>query len=265
MAEAAGQLYCGECGRPVSSKFCTGCGAPAPNQMAARQAAPGLGFIADDIIGDDQNSFLRLLLRFAVAPVKSIIGLTDDPAFKRQWSFMIGCIGVYVSMMFFVLPKLTHVPMFNAKGEMLTSEILGILSFFIMTPLQYFACRAIGGKARSLRDYFKLCSLSVGYTSLLAIVSTLAFVLAGGLAMAAFGVPPNEFVQNYMGLYYLLMFVPAMIFIALSHRIFWAFGWLTAFATAIALMLVTWFALGPILFGAVHWLGLPALLQEVFG
>lgn len=287
MTQAVGQLFCGECGKPVGTKFCTSCGTAAPAEpMAAFQhafTAPGneplapktapfdkssLGVIVEEMIGADSNSFLSVLARFAVAPVKTIIRLTNDPNYNRQWSFMVGCIGISLTTMIVILPKLSHTPAPNGKGELLVANFESLFCFFVMTPIQYYACRAAGGVARPLRDYFKICSLSVGYTSLV----YLPMLFVAGIIMTIWamliGIDPLDFGRQHPAAYVLVpaasLLIPASIFIAISQKKFWGFGWAWAVSLTIALLLATQI-LGLGLDWVIHRTGLPAFLQNLWG
>ena len=175
--------YCGECGTPISAKFCVVCGKPtlqaassttqgikieaAASGSTVPVASPSSDFeeVQDDIFGKD--SLLRIGLQFVAAPVRTIIRLADDQSFHKQGQFMIACTTVVLSFFLFVLPRILSLPIEHARAQQVVLQINMYIGYFIMTPLQYYAARLLGGAPRRLKHYFKLCALSVGYTTLL--------------------------------------------------------------------------------------------------
>jgi hypothetical protein len=254
--------FCGDCGRPLSTKFCTQCGASTPPSNATSNPESGRGSggnaFLDTLIGEEKESIPRTALRFALAPVTTILELADDPAYKSQWRFMAACTTVFITLAFTVLPRLTHVQVPDAKAWHLLSQGAQYVAYFLNTPLQYYMFRWISGsRQRTLKNYFKLCALSVGYTTLLAMAGMIAIGLILAALQAAnvrisFG--PAKAIET------LLRLGPAVVFVILSHKAYWKVG--VARATVMAFVaLCASILLGEGLKFAVERLDLPRQLS----
>jgi len=285
-ASSSAVRFCGECGQQVTTKFCTGCGTkmdgstqfastgtarstpagvfgstPAAKSAELKPEEPTeIGSIVKEMAGDDRDSPINIALQFAAAPVRTILSLTADPTYKTQWRFMAACTGIALTFFLTLWPKLIHFEPPHAKSGHIIGQINQYVSYFVMTPLQYHLCRFAGGQAQTLRRYFKLCALSVGYTTLLLVAAHLGFYILTSILNALHIVLPAAV---FWTLYYGLIYIPPTIFITLSHIKFWGFGVWRALAVTVALIFVTQFVLGSALDWAQKQMGLPELIEEV--
>lgn len=141
-AEAGEVVLCGNCGTAVSGKFCGDCGAPA--EIAT---AEGWRALTNQLFGKpDRNAIFSVALQFMRHPVNTIIGLTDDPTYRSQWAFLSTCVGTQLMLTYVLLPRLYAalfgMPDTATSSAVLTNEIVQYVGIAILTPIQFYLCRA---------------------------------------------------------------------------------------------------------------------------
>ena len=132
------------CGTALTGKFCSGCGAPADNA-----AAEGWSSLANQLLSKPRpNGILSVALSFLRHPVDTIIRLTDDPTYRSQWAFLSTCLGAQLTLSYVLLPRLYSallgVPDTADTGAVITNEIVQYVGIAILTPIQFYVCRALG-------------------------------------------------------------------------------------------------------------------------
>jgi hypothetical protein len=197
---------------------------------------------------------------FAVAisflrhPVRTILRLTDDPAYRSHWSFLTACVGTQLTLAYVALPRL-YALLFNARdaansSAVLNNEIVQYAGMAILTPIQYYLCRALGSIRRTPMSYIKLCVLSVSYGTLLWIVTALlyfAIVIADLKAGSILELDEVWQALSFLTMGAVLMFVTA------THRRFWGMSWAIAIAVTIAIAAASWLVVYP---------GLQAVIEQ---
>ena len=64
----------------------------------------------------------------------------------------------------------------------ITNEIVQYVGIAILTPIQFYVCRALGTRPRTPMSYVKLCALSVSYCTIIATVVALIIFAVGVIA-----------------------------------------------------------------------------------
>ena len=86
---------------------------------------------------------------------------------------------VQLTLSYVLLPRLFstlfNVPSTANSSAVITNEIVQYVGMAILTPIQYYACRALGSLRRTPMAYVKLCVLSVSFGALLSSVIALLF------------------------------------------------------------------------------------------
>lgn len=241
--------FCGDCGQPLSGRYCAHCGADSLKAAPPTAHAEGWSALASDFLEHgEKNSMLSVVASFARHPVETILRLTDDTSYRGHWAFLSACLAAQFTLSFVLLPRILswfyEVPVPENKAAVVANEILQYVGIAILTPIQYYVCRALGTIPRTPRSYVKLCALSVGYGSLLSIASILAFLLIGGVAVSARWLTDTTSVGQALTL---LVMLGVVVFVTLSHRRFWGMSWPVASAVTVAIALLSWVVVYPLL------------------
>lgn len=250
---SAAQLKrCTQCGAPLTSRFCGDCGAPA--ESGAQTVGEGWRAIASDLFPEERNGFFSVLMAFARHPVRTIIRLTEDPRYRSHWSFLAACLGAQLTITYLVAPRLLALmfgtPQTTGTPSVLTSELVQYIGIFVLLPVQYYLCRALGTIHRTPRSYAKLCALSVGYSAALSLALFIVF-FGTMTAVAKFNMP-LDYVT--LGAATSAVNVLAVItFVSWTHRIFWGMKWPVAIAATLVIAALSW---------AVVYPGLGMLMQQ---
>jgi hypothetical protein len=221
-AEAGEAALCGSCGTALTGKFCSGCGAPADND-----AAEGWSSLANQLLSKPRpDGILSVAVSFLRHPVDTIIRLTDDPTYRSQWAFLSTCLGAQLTLSYVLLPRLyatmLGIPDTADTGAVITNEIVQYTGIAILTPIQFYVCRALGARSRTPMSYVKLCTLSVSYCTIVATTVALITFAAGVIAATtAAGIDVQTVGLSVMSAAMLII----IIFVTMTHRIFWGMRW----------------------------------------
>jgi hypothetical protein len=247
MSEAgtANAQLCANCGVAIEGKFCGACGAPAAT--AAEEASEGWGSLASEFLSSRRgHGIFAVVLSFLRHPVDTIIRLTDDPTYRSQWGFLTAMVGAQLTLSFVILPRiysaLFNVPNTANNGAVITNEVIQYVGIVILTPIQYYLCRALGTRRRSPMSYVKLCVLSVSYGALLSsAVAIFFFVTAVALLKSGTVV---DLATLWEGLAVLTL-IAVLVFVTESHRRFWGMSWPIATGLTICIAALSWLVVYP--------------------
>ena len=103
------------------------------------------------------------------------------------------------------------------SATVVTNEVVQYVGMAILTPIQYYVCRALGTLPRSPMSYVKLCVLSVSYGSMVSIVVTL---IAFATGIAVLKTQAHIDLLVWQGLT-LATYAVVLVFVAASHKRFW--------------------------------------------
>jgi hypothetical protein len=243
-AEAGEAALCGSCGTALTGKFCSGCGAPADND-----AAEGWSSLANQLLSKPRpDGILSVAVSFLRHPVDTIIRLTDDPTYRSQWAFLSTCLGAQLTLSYVLLPRLyatmLGIPDTADTGAVITNEIVQYTGIAILTPIQFYVCRALGARSRTPMSYVKLCTLSVSYCTIVATTVALITFAAGVIAATtAAGIDVQTVGLSVMSAAMLII----IIFVTMTHRIFWGMRWWVALAVTLAIAALSWGVVYPFL------------------
>jgi hypothetical protein len=265
-AETAGIGLCANCGATRSGKFCSTCGAPAADAPASPHHE-GWGGITNELLSSHgSNGIFSVALVFLRHPVATIMRLTDDPTYRSHWGFLTAAVGAQLTLVYVLLPRifsaLFHTPDTANSGAVITNEVVQYVGMVILTPIQYYVCRALGTVKRSPLSYVKLCVLSVSYGALLAIVVALAF-FAIGIFAAKTGTL-IDLAALWQGLVVATM-VAILIFVAASHRLFWGLSWPVAVGFSLGVAVLSWGVVYPALTSLADRANITGTLGSFFG
>lgn len=214
-----------------------------------------LGALTSEFMnGPKQAGMHAVALSFLAHPVRTILRLTDDPTYRSHWSFLTACVGAQLTLVYVILPRV-YSALFNTpngadSSAVITNEIVQYVGMAIMTPIQFYICRALGSIPRSPMSYVKLCVLSVSYCTLLGIITAFAYfgiVLADAKAGSVLDLGEVWQALNVANMAAILVFV------TLTHRRFWGLSWLRATAVTVAIAIMSWVVVYP---------GLTTLLEK---
>ncbi len=255
VAGTSSARFCADCGTALQGKFCSACGSAAPTPAAAvNQTREGwTGLTSEFLTSHTSNSLFSVTLSFLRHPVDTIIRLTDDPTYRSHWGFLTAMVGAQLTLTYVVMPRvlaaLFGIPATANSSAVITSEIVQYVGMAILTPIQYYVCRALGTVPRSPMSYVKLCVLSVGYGSLLSSVASL-IVFAIGIAVlkTAAGIDIATIGQAFG----LLTTVAVLVFVSASHKRFWGMSWPIAIGVTLGIAALSWLVVYPGLFALVQ-------------
>ncbi len=252
-AEEAQAGFCTNCGTALVGPFCGGCGKPSTS--SAKPRPEGWSALTSEFMnGPKQVGMHAVALSFLAHPVRTILRLTDDPTYRSHWSFLTACVGAQLTLVYVILPRV-YSALFNApdaadSSAVITNEIVQYVGMAIMTPIQFYVCRALGSIPRSPMSYIKLCVLSVSYCTLLGIITAFAYfgiVLADAKAGSVL-----DLGEVWQALTVANM-AAILVFVTLTHRRFWGLSWVRATAVTIAIAIMSWVVVYP---------GLTSLLEK---
>jgi len=252
MAGTASSGFCSNCGTALQGKFCSGCGTAAP----AHDSHEGWSALTSEFLSSRRGKgIFAVAISFLLSPVNTIIRLTDDPTYRSHWGFLTATVGAQLTLAYVIMPRvfsaLFNVPDTANSGAVITNEVVQYVGMAILTPIQYYICRALGTLARSPMSYVKLCVLSVSYGALLSIGISLA-VLAIALAVMKTGANIN--LQEVAQALTMLGLAGILAFVAASHKRFWGMSWPIAIGVTLFLGAMSWLVVYP---------GLTALVEQV--
>lgn len=263
--------FCADCGAALQGQFCSACGSPARAIPASKPASEGWsGLTADLLNAHGGNGVFAVALSFLRHPVETIIRLTDDPTYRSQWGFLTAMVGGQLTLLYIVVPRVLaiffHTPTATNSSAVLTSELVQYVGMAILTPVQYYVCRALGTNARSPMSYVKLCALSVSYGALLSgVVSFGVFVAAVVIMKTTTGPGTPPIIQEMGNVFALLTMAAVLVFVCASHKRFWGMSWPTAIGVTLAIACVSWFVVYPGLGSLVDRSGIGQAIGGVLG
>lgn len=254
-----GARVCVACGKPLAGPFCSQCGTPAP------AGGEGWGVIASELFDSQQSKgHFSTLASFLKAPVETILRLTEDPGYRQHWTFLSLALGVQFALGFLILPQLLGrfyvVPDLGGKEAVITNQIAQYLGIAILTPIQYYICRAVGSIARRPASYVKLCVLSVSFCSILSTLAILAFWIIGP-ATAAGGLTIDPWLLGN-GLTSLLQ-IAILVFVTVVHKRFWGMKWWVAILVTLLIAILSWGVVYPALVELVTWSGMVKTIDQM--
>jgi hypothetical protein len=261
--EAAGSGICVNCGTALQGKFCSGCGAAA----ATHQDKDGWSALSSEFFSSHRdNGLLQVAFAFLRRPVDTIIRLTDDPTYRSHWGFLTAMVGAQLTLAYVIMPRafaaLFNVPNTANSAAVITNEGVQYVGMVVLTPIQYYLCRALGTLKRSPISYVKLCVLSVSYGALLtSIFSLIAF--ATGIVVLKKGAAIN-LATVWQGLT-LFTLVAVLAFVAASHKRFWRMSWPIAIGVTLSAAALSWLVVYPALAAIADWADVAGTLGSVLG
>jgi hypothetical protein len=273
---AADRRYCITCKTPVSGASCTTCGHP-----AALAVFPLAG--SDDWFGVVKDLFARLepdsvpMVAWNIirAPIKTILLLTSDPAYRGEWKLLVASLAVFFGLFDVLLPKLfariQHQEFVADRWAGLSFEITTIAVIFVLAPVLYYLSRFLGRVRQLPRRYLRLVVLAFGYWYLLyAAISLLAIAGAGIAALVAVkagsadGAAPQ--IMRATGAFYYAAGQTSVLWLFSSlHVAFWRMRWPVALGLGVVYIYLSQGVAWPLIEDAADWLDLPGLLKAVLG
>ncbi|MFT3732997.1 MAG: zinc ribbon domain-containing protein [Hyphomicrobium sp.] len=267
-AGTAAARFCSNCGTALEGKFCIACGAPAAEVSPSPQrVSEGWGGLTSEFMNSrGRNGVLAVALSFLRHPIDTIIRLTDDPSYRGQWGFLTATVGTQLTLTFVILPRLYAI-LLNLQStadssEVVRNEIVQYVGMAILTPIQYYICRALGTQRRSPMSYVKLCVLSVSYGALLWIsVSLIFFAVTIGLLK-------NQIFFDFQALWEslsVLALLGILIFVTAAHKRFWGMSWPIAIGVTLFIAAMSWFVVYPGLGALITHGGVAGVMSSLTG
>lgn len=261
--EAAGSGFCVNCGTALQGRFCSGCGVP----VAPRQDKEGWSALSSEFFSSHRdNSLFAVVFAFLRRPVDTIIRLTDDPTYRSHWGFLTAMVGAQLTLAYVIMPKafaaLFHVPSTANSAAVITNEGVQYVGMAILTPIQYYICRALGTLPRSPMSYVKLCVLSVSYGALLSsFVSLIAFATGVAVLKTGAGIDLAAVEQRLT----LLTLIGVLVFVSASHKRFWGMSWPVAIGVTFCVAALSWAVVYPALTALAERADIAGTLSSVLG
>lgn len=264
-AEGTQATVCASCGTALAGPFCSGCGTPA--HASAKGHGEGWTALTSEFVGRPKSDgIFAVALSFLMHPVRTILRLTDDPTYRSHWSFLTACVGLQLTLAYLALPRLYsllfNVPDSANNSAVVTNEIVQYIGMAILTPIQYYVCRALGSIRRSPMSYVKLCVLSVSYGALLSIVISLLFFAIGTFVQKTGTM--IDLTALWQGLLLLAMGA-VLTFVTASHRRFWGMSWPIAIAVTIGAAALSWLVVYPALTSLIEQAEIGKTLGNLLG
>jgi hypothetical protein len=242
------------CGTALAGPFCSGCGSPA-SPSAPKDHEGWSALTSEFLSSPKRDGIFPVALSFLRHPIRTILRLTDDPTYRSHWSFLTACVGAQLTLVYVALPRLysalLNLPDGANSSAVITNEIVQYVGMAILTPIQYYVCRALGSIRRTPMSYVKLCVLSISYGSLLSIVTSLVYFAISIVDLKTASI--LELDEVWQALAYVSM-AAVLIFVTAAHRRFWGMSWAIAIAVTIGAAVLSWFVVYP---------GLQAWLEQI--
>ncbi|MBS0238650.1 MAG: zinc ribbon domain-containing protein [Proteobacteria bacterium] len=261
--EAAGSGFCVQCGTALQGKFCSGCGAAAP----IHSGQEGWSALTSEFLSSRRGKgIFAVAISFLVSPVNTIIRLTDDPTYRSHWGFLTATVGAQLTLAYVIMPRffsaLFDVPNTANSGAVIANEAVQYVGMAILTPIQYYICRALGTLPRSPMSYVKLCVLSVSYGALLSIAISLTALT---IALAVVKTGANIDLQEVAQALTMFGFAAILAFVAASHKRFWGMSWPIAIGVTLFLGAMSWLVVYPGLTALVEQAKIGEMFGKLFG
>ncbi|AGK59860.1 hypothetical protein HYPDE_40958 [Hyphomicrobium denitrificans 1NES1] len=108
-AEGIQAALCANCGTALSRPFCSGCGTPSNSSTGNHEE--GWGALTSEFLSQlKRDGLFAVAISFLRHPVRTILRLTDDPAYRSHWSFLTACVGAQLTLAYVALPRLYSAP-----------------------------------------------------------------------------------------------------------------------------------------------------------
>ena len=264
--QAGGSDLCSNCGTPLTGKFCSDCGLPINASRTSAQSEGWSSLSQEFLRQPDRNGIASVALSFLRHPVDTIIRLTEDPAYRGHWSFLATTLGAQLTLVYVLLPRLFsqlfNIPDTSNSAAVVTNEIVQYVGMVILTPFQFYVCRALGSLKRTPMAYVKLCALSVSFCALLSIVVALLFFSTAVVTLKA-NLPLN-LTATWQALA-IVTLGGVIAFVAASHRRFWGMTWVIATSVTVAFAAMSWLVVYPALATAADRANVAGTLGRLFG
>ena len=175
-------------------------------------------------------------------------------------------VGAQLTLVYVILPRvfsaLFNVPNTSNTSAVITNEAVQYVGMAILTPIQYYVCRALGTRPRSPMSYVKLCVLSVSYGAILAIVAALIFFATGVMALKS---GTNlDLGAIWQGLT-LITLAEILAFVSASHKRFWGMSWPVAIGVTLSIAALSWLVVYPALTVLAERADIAATLSSIMG
>lgn len=276
MVQDSGARYCGNCGTPAKTRFCTACGAEIGHEGATR-TNEGWSAVANDLVAvAPPKSIPGIALSFAKAPVATAMRLSEDAGYSGHWTFLLACLAAHFSVVNLVLPRGlafatgTTAATGVTKWDLVIQQIVIIGAIAVMAPVLYYVCRWFSGNQRSPRAYMKLAALSFGYWYLLVTAVLLAMTALAALLFAGFkpGADAVAYSRMKLGLQIatIAAFQASVLWVvAAMNKRFWGLTWLSATMIGLGYIVVSQAAVFRSLWHFTEVLDLSGWLKALFG
>jgi hypothetical protein len=220
LAAAQGAM-CAECGTAAQGNFCSSCGA---DLRAGRLAFLG------SAAGTVRRSYPAIFLQMLRSPVKTTVGLADDPSYRSHLSFLLTGVALFCLLYLPILmsqtiPQEQAAHLSDSAQTML--KVLSQVGVYAGTVIGFLLSfgffRAFAATPRTFAAYFKLYCLAFGFMSPLYAVYEFAMrKVFDGTGMTAFnsGIPQAQAMSPSAYVSIVLSLALWAYFIAI-HRRFW--------------------------------------------
>lgn len=216
--------------------------------MPVIAAGEGWSAVLQDAFPRNPHGIVPVTWALVKAPFATILRLADDPAYRAYWGLLLALTGFTIVALFITLPQAFNLLVgqelisveSNAQRLRLKVQLIQLVSVVIMTPLQYYAFRALSPVARTPRGYVKMAVLENCYNLLIRIMFGLVALVVGLLIFyARLPILPSTVIRIEFAAASLIDIVIAYEL----HRRYWRLGWwktlaLTMLFVALSLYLV---------------------------
>ena len=205
-----------------------------------------------DVFPRDGHGVFSVGVQFLRAPISTLLRLSGDRLYRGYWNFLLACLGVLPVLVLLILPWIAkragHPVSVPADTQMFVTrlrlEIFQIAGILILSPAQFYLCRALSPVPRSPRAYFKMCVLSVSYGTMIRMafgIIAFSFALAMTLARVLFDQSVLALCENLLGS------IAVVAFVTTAHKRFWAMSWWRAIWVTVLIAAVSWGVVYPAL------------------
>ncbi len=224
-------VFCGNCGEPVATRFCTHCKAKNLEFVEHQDVSPqsaGWTDVIDDVMGAERHKLWVTTRSLMRSPVATTLSLTENGEYTGHFKLMATWVVVSLTFVtlaasrlltaFLTLPPETTAVLDENVKQLRVQLLITYPSIFMMTFVQYYFLSLFSKVKRTPKSYYKLCMISVAFGSVMQLICFMLWVAVS----LALGLSGRDWVLPLLALAMFVSLIAAWFYIFGHHRKFWS-------------------------------------------